>query len=68
MGKSFSSRQIVKMIQAAGWTKARQAGSHMIFAHPTKTGTVTVPAGRNSVPLGTFLSILRQAGLTPPKK
>ena len=39
-------------------------GSHRIFLHPTKPGSVTIP-GRlgKDLPIGTWKSILRQAGL-----
>jgi hypothetical protein len=39
-------------------------GSHRQFKHPTKKGRVTVPRKpNNDLPIGTFNSILRQAGL-----
>lgn len=57
-------REILAMITADGWYLARTRGSHQIFKHPVKQGTVTV-AGRpgEDVPPGTRISILKQAGL-----
>jgi predicted RNA binding protein YcfA (HicA-like mRNA interferase family) len=59
-------RDVVKMIEADGWVLERIAGSHQQYRHPTKSGTVTVPAGgkmSREVPPGTLNSILKQAGL-----
>jgi len=66
--KSFSSREIEKLIREAGWVFVRQTGSHMHFRHSTRPGTVTIPAGRNSIPTGTLRSIFRQAGLDWPPR
>lgn len=59
-------RQLVKMIEADGWVLERTVGSHMQYRHPTKPGTVTLPAGgrlAKDVPPGTLNSVLKQAGL-----
>lgn len=57
-------RQIIRLIEADGWAKVRQSGSHRQYHHPTKPGTVTV-AGQESADLHpkTEKSILQQAGL-----
>jgi predicted RNA binding protein YcfA (HicA-like mRNA interferase family) len=59
-------RELVKKLEADGWFVERVAGSHMQFRHPSKPGTVTVPAGgklARDVPPGTLNSVLKQAGL-----
>jgi predicted RNA binding protein YcfA (HicA-like mRNA interferase family) len=59
-------RDVVRMIEADGWVLERVVGSHQQYRHPTKPGTVTVPAGgkmSRDVPPGTLNSILKQAGL-----
>ena len=38
-------RDLIKLIEMDGWVVERVAGSHMQSRHPTKPGTVTVPAG-----------------------
>jgi predicted RNA binding protein YcfA (HicA-like mRNA interferase family) len=63
MAKSFSSREIIKQLMAAGWVLSRTAGSHHHFTHPTKPGTVTVPHPKKDLPIGTVKSIERQAGM-----
>ncbi|MGB9792677.1 MAG: type II toxin-antitoxin system HicA family toxin [Thermacetogeniaceae bacterium] len=61
--KSYSSRELIRMIQEAGWVLVRVSGSHYQFKHPTKPGLVTIPHPRKNLPLKTVKNILRQAGL-----
>lgn len=58
-------REAIKILEADGWRLERQRGSHRIFRHDTKPGTVTV-AGKPSIdlPTGTLVSIRHQAGLS----
>ena len=57
-------KELIKKIEADGWTQSRMRGSHRQFKHLTKSGTVTI-AGKPSVdvPPGTLNSVLKQAGL-----
>ena len=57
-------REMIKKLEADGWTLARTKGSHRQFVHPAKSGVVTI-AGKPSadLPVGTERSILKQAGL-----
>ena len=57
-------REVLKLLEADGWSIVRTKGSHRQLQHPVKSGTVTL-AGKPSVdiPPGTLKSILRQAGL-----
>jgi len=57
-------REVIKRIEADGWTLVATRGSHRQYRHPTKPGKVTV-AGKPSrdLPSGLEASILRQAGL-----
>lgn len=57
------SRDVIKALEADGWTLKRVTGSHHHFTHPTKPGIVTVPHPRRDLPLGTLRSIERQSGL-----
>jgi len=59
-------RDVIKLLEEAGWKQARMKGSHRQFHHPSKPGTVTV-AGKLGldVPPGTLNSVLKQAGLKP---
>ncbi len=59
----MSSREIIKILQDDGWYIARVKGSHHIFKHCEKKGTVTVPHPRKDLKTGTIKSIKKQAGL-----
>ena len=59
-------RDVVKLIEREGWRLERTAGSHMIFRHERKPGTVTIPGGgkmNRDVKPGTLHSILKQADI-----
>ena len=62
-------REVIRMLDRDGWELVRQTGSHRLFRHPTKPGTVTV-AGNLGAELrpGTLASVLRQAGLKGPQR
>lgn len=61
--KGFSSRDIIKQLQADGWYEVRCVGDHHQYKHPTKPGLVTVPHPKKDFPVRTIKSIERQAGL-----
>ncbi|MEX2516096.1 MAG: type II toxin-antitoxin system HicA family toxin [Gammaproteobacteria bacterium] len=57
-------KELIKWMEADGWMKTRQRGSHRQFKHPIKPGTVTVSGKPNvDVPPGTLNNVLKQAGL-----
>lgn len=64
--KGYSSREIIEMINAAGWYYIRTVGDHHHFKHPTRPGIVTVPHPKKDLPKGTLKSIARQAGIELP--
>ncbi len=59
----MGSKDVIRKLEAAGWQKARQAGSHVHFRHPERPGTVTVPHPRKDMKKGTLRSIERQSGV-----
>jgi predicted RNA binding protein YcfA (HicA-like mRNA interferase family) len=59
----MQSRELIKLLHADGWRLERTRGSHHQFAHPTKTGTITVPHPRKDLGKGLVRAILKQAGL-----
>jgi len=42
MKKSYSSREIIKMLIADGWYEVGVTGSHHQFKHPEKKGRTTI--------------------------
>lgn len=61
--KSYSSREIIKMLEADGWYKVHTVGDHHQFKHPMKQGKVTVTHPKKDIPLKTLKSIEKQSGL-----
>jgi predicted RNA binding protein YcfA (HicA-like mRNA interferase family) len=57
-------REIVKIVERDGWYWKRTSGSHEVYKHPSKQGTVVIAYhGARDIPEGTVRSILKQAGL-----
>jgi len=62
-------RDVIKRIERDGWRLERQRGSHRIYRHPDKPGTVTIAGARSEdVKYGTLGNILWQAGLKGRKR
>ncbi len=61
--KSYSSREVIKILEADGWYLVQVVGSHHQFKHPTKPGRVTVKNPTKDIPRRTLDSIERQSGL-----
>lgn len=63
MMKSYSSKEVIRMLLADGWYKVNVVGSHLQFKHPEKKGRTTVKHPDKDIPLETLKSIERQSGL-----
>jgi len=60
-----SSDDVCKVLRRHGFVLVNQKGSHAKYRRPgTPTRTVIVPMGRKNLRVGTFHSIVEQAGLT----
>ena len=62
--KSYSSREIIKMLHEDGWYEVNVVGSHHQFKHPTKKGRTTIKHPDKDIPLPTLKRIEDQSGLT----
>jgi predicted RNA binding protein YcfA (HicA-like mRNA interferase family) len=60
---TYSSKDLMKMIEDDGWVLVRVRGSHHHYRHPVKPGVTTIKHPEKDTPLGTAHNILRQAGL-----
>jgi len=58
-----SGRRAVRKFERAGWTLARQRGSHMMLTHPEYKWTLSVPNHRELGP-GLLGKLIKQAGLS----
>ena len=63
MPKTYTSKELIGIIEKDGWYLARTKGSHHIFKHSIKKGNVTIPHPNNDLPIKTINSVLKQAGL-----
>jgi predicted RNA binding protein YcfA (HicA-like mRNA interferase family) len=59
----MDSREIIRRLEADGWYRVGQKGSHVQFKHPAKPGRVTVPHPGKDIPSKTLKSIERQSGV-----
>lgn len=64
--KSYSSREVIAMLQADGWELVAVVGSHHHYKHPEKKGKVTVKHPCKDIPPKTLKSISIQSGLQFP--
>lgn len=64
--KSYSSLEVLRMIQADGWYEVGCVGDHHHFKHPTKKGKTTITHPRKDIPIGTLKSISRLTGVRFP--
>ena len=66
MPEGPSSDAVAAVLRQHGFELVQQRGSHAKYRKTgTATLTVIVPMGRKHLPIGTFRSICRQAGLAP---
>lgn len=61
--KSYSSREVLKLLKADGWYEVNCVGDHHQFKHPTKPGRVTLTHPVKDIPPKTLQGIAKQAGL-----
>ncbi len=62
MSKLHSSRRILAVLKKNGFVKVDQTGSHVKLRKDDLT--VIVPAAKKEIPMGTFMSIVRQLKLS----
>lgn len=61
--KSYSSREVLKILLEDGWYIVGCVGDHHQLKHPTKPGRVTLTHPRKDIPIKTLKSIEKQAGI-----
>jgi predicted RNA binding protein YcfA (HicA-like mRNA interferase family) len=62
-GGRVKSSELIKKLEANGWTLERINGSHHQFKHPDFAVLVTVPHPRKDIKLGTLRQIMKDAKL-----
>jgi predicted RNA binding protein YcfA (HicA-like mRNA interferase family) len=60
-------REVIRLLEADGWTLVTTKGSHRQFKHPLRPGRVTISGQLgDEMPKGTLASVKRQAGWKGP--
>jgi predicted RNA binding protein YcfA (HicA-like mRNA interferase family) len=60
---TMNSRELIRLLEAAGWQLMRVRGSHHQFKHPAKPNLVTVPHPKKDLGIGLVKAIFKQAGI-----
>lgn len=61
---SVTARKVIRVLEAIGFERIRQSGSHATFRHPDGRWTIVSIHPGKTIPRGTLRKILRDAGLT----
>lgn len=61
--KSYSSKEVIKILKDNGWYEVACVGSHHQFKHTTKSGKTTVKDPQKDIPLKTLKMIEQQSGV-----
>lgn len=61
--KSYSSSEVIRILEARGWNEVACVGDHHQFKHRARPGRITIPHPRKDLPAGTVRSILKAAGI-----
>ncbi len=64
--KSYSSKEVIKILLADGWYEVACVGSHHQFKHKTKLGKVTIKHPQKDIPIKTLKRIEQQSGIRLP--
>jgi len=60
---TMNSLELIKLLEADGWTLRATRGSHHVFVHPTKSGHISVPHPKKNLGTGLIHRLLKNAGL-----
>lgn len=61
--RNYSSSEIIKLLEDAGFILDRVKGSHHIYYNPLNKKRAVVPHSKKDLPFGTARSILKQTGI-----
>jgi predicted RNA binding protein YcfA (HicA-like mRNA interferase family) len=61
---SVRARQVIKVLEAVGFQRIRQSGSHVTYRHSDGRWTIVSIHPGKTIPKGTLRKIIRDAGLT----
>ena len=58
-------KDLIRILEKAGWRVARIDGSHHIMKHTDKPGMLVIPLHNKDMKPGTLNQIVKQSGLKP---
>jgi predicted RNA binding protein YcfA (HicA-like mRNA interferase family) len=62
---NYSPKHLIQLLEGKGYYLKRINGSHHIYFHKELKMPVVVPVhGNKDIPKGTFMSIIKQAGIS----
>ena len=62
---NYSPKHLIELLEGKGYHLKRINGSHHIYFHKELRKIVVVPVhGNKDIPKGTFMSIIKQAGIS----
>jgi predicted RNA binding protein YcfA (HicA-like mRNA interferase family) len=65
----LKSSELLRLLKKDGWYEVRQAGSHIILKHPTKSNLISAPFhGSKEMKKGTLQAILKLAEIEINKR
>jgi predicted RNA binding protein YcfA (HicA-like mRNA interferase family) len=59
----MNSKELIRLLEADGWTLRGSKGSNHIFTHRTKPGHISIPHPKKDLGIGLLHKLLKQAGL-----
>ena len=59
----MNSKELIRRIEAEGWTLRGVRGSHHIYTHPSLPGHISIPHPKRDLGAGLIHKLLKQAGL-----
>jgi predicted RNA binding protein YcfA (HicA-like mRNA interferase family) len=59
----INSRELIKRLEAEGWTLRSVKGSHHVYTHPDKPGHISVPHPKSDLGIGLIHKLLKYAGI-----
>jgi predicted RNA binding protein YcfA (HicA-like mRNA interferase family) len=64
---ALTSKDVIKILLKRGFILDRSKGSHQIWLHPISRKRAIIPIQKKNLPIGTLMSILKQAGIDKDK-
>lgn len=61
--KSYTPKEVIKILQENNWYEKRARGGHHIFANKNSDSIVVVSISKDNIPIGTLKNIEKLSGI-----